>query len=260
MSKKLPRTSQRTLSDLRNAARDAMEAEIAADPIVEAVASDKAERRGGETTAMSSPSPASPSQATAAQADETAPGAAPKATPEPPPKAAARKPAPSRAVATRAPSRPAARAVVAVKPPTFDKAAFREAAGRMIVERHANLAAVTGLIPLPWVDLAAITAIVDRMFRKLARLYGMRLEGERSRQLATAMLTGVAVPAIATFTTSTLFQITLGQNLIGSALTCISAAVIVRIVGETYLTRLASETGRAGTDAGTIKSHEPVGA
>ncbi len=263
MSKKLPRTSQRTLNDLRNAAKEALDAEMAAGATIAEAPKADAAQMPGQPPEMA-PQPPTGAPPPRAGQTESKPASAAKAP--------VRKSASSKAVSPRtrgseitvnkaptkrAVGKAAGRAVVTARPATIDKAAFREASGRMIVERHANLAAVTGLIPLPWVDLAAITAIVDRMFRKLARLYGVRLEGERSRQLATAMLTGVAVPAIASFTTTTLFQLTVGQNLIGSALTCISAAVIVRMVGETYLTHLASVSGMG---AGTIRDQAAAGA
>ncbi|MDJ0933247.1 DUF697 domain-containing protein [Breoghania sp.] len=132
-------------------------------------------------------------------------------------------------------------AAVSDNPIVMNKAAFLTSAGQLIVERHANFATVAGLIPLPWVDLAAITAIVDRMLRKLARLHGKRLDGERSKQLAAAMLTGMAAPGIASFTTTGLFRVTIGQHFIGSTITSISAAVLVRVVGKIYLTHLREE-------------------
>jgi uncharacterized protein DUF697 len=117
---------------------------------------------------------------------------------------------------------------------------FRKAAATQIVERHANFAALAGLVPMPWVDLAAITVVADRMLRKLARLYGVPLDQQRSKQFASAMLTGMAAPGIASFTTTGLLRMTPGPHLLGMALTSISAAILLRVVGDVYISHLSS--------------------
>ncbi|POF27890.1 YcjF family protein [Roseibium marinum] len=119
------------------------------------------------------------------------------------------------------------------------KAEFLKNAGQLIVDRHAQFGAIAGLVPLPWVDLAAIAAVVERMLRKLARLYGQPISADRSKHLAAALLTGMAAPGIASFTTSGLLRMTTGPTLLGMAITSVSAAVLIRIVGEVYLNRLS---------------------
>ncbi|NDV85366.1 DUF697 domain-containing protein [Aurantimonas aggregata] len=117
--------------------------------------------------------------------------------------------------------------------------AFRTAAARLVIERHSNMAAFAGLIPLPLVDIAAISAIVDRMLRKLAHLHGRRLRPERSRRMATALLAGVAAPGIARLTATTLLGLVPAAQMLGMVVGSISAAVLVRIIGEAYLNSLS---------------------
>lgn len=215
MTKRLPRTSRRTLDDLRNAANDAL--------------------------------------AAAENSDRSSAAGEPRASPETPPLPAEivdmEIPPATGTQATQSGLPADVHAPLLVAHPIRErpsKAAFQAAAGRLIVERHANLAAVAGLVPMPWVDLAAIAIIVDRMLRKLARLHGRPLDRDRSRQLAAAMLTGMAAPGIGSFATSGLLRMTPGPHLLGMAITSASAAILVRVVGEVYLAQLG---GLGGEDA-----------
>ncbi|QDG75017.1 YcjF family protein [Labrenzia sp. PHM005] len=212
MSKKLPKTSNRTLNDLRSAAKSALNSEDRTlrqtPPKKTAEARDKQSAfEQGENIDKS----ALQGSESSALTDENA-------------------------MADDVVSAPP----VIGRQPKHDRNNFRKSAAMQIVERHANVAALAGLVPMPWVDLAAITIVADRMLRKLARLYGVRLDRERSKQLASAMLTGMAAPGIASFTTTGLLRMTPGPHLLGIALTSVSAAVLLRIVGEVYISHLSS--------------------
>lgn len=209
MSKKLPRTSQRTLDDLRKAANAALESE------------QRVHR------SAPSPSPVSNDEASPKQRDDVD-DSEPVTTTAPEDVTLSSAEADSGIASANLPA----------KPELPSKATFRVSSGRLIIERHANFAAVAGLVPMPWIDLAAIAVIVERMLRKLARLYGEPLETNQSKRLATAMLTGMAAPGIASFTTTGLLRMTPGPHLLGMAITSVSAAVLVRIIGDVYLTHL----------------------
>ena len=215
MSKRLPRTSSRTLDDLRKAANEALEAE-------------QPKRRSRPRPVDPAPS-GDPSGSTSAPASEAA--ARPEKKPEP--------------AASATPEREPIGNAVTVRTDLPGKAAFREASGRLIIERHANFAALAGLVPMPWVDLAAIAAIAERMLRKLARLYGRPLPDDQGKRLALAMLTGMAAPGIASFTTTGLLRMTPGPHLLGMAITSASAVIFVRIIGDVYLAHLKEDAGAA---------------
>ncbi|MCX2725804.1 YcjF family protein [Roseibium salinum] len=210
MSKKLPRTSNRTLDDLREAAKSTLQSEQeslhpagppATDPSSDGAAGLEAdapagsrERGGGDTRRAQDPSAARDKNAR-----------------------------------------------LELRSPPPDRHAFLKNSGKLIIERHAKLAAVAGLVPMPWVDLAAIAVVVERMLRRLARLYGQPLETHRSKRLAAALLTGMAAPGIASFTTTGLLRMMPGPHLAGMAITSVAAAVLVSIIGEVYLGQLTSE-------------------
>ncbi|MBN9669614.1 YcjF family protein [Roseibium aggregatum] len=220
MSKRLPRTSQKTLDDLRKAASAALDAEKKTLRTVPPESFDSSSKNSsamppedGGVTPMTEET----RNRTAEKADET------------------------QSPSSMAPDPQVARRTAGPNLPT--RAAFRKASGRLIVERHANFAAVAGLVPMPLVDLAAIAVVVERMLRKLSRLYGEPLDRHRSKQLAAAMLVGMAAPGIASFTTSAVLNMAPGPQLLGMVITSVSAAVLVRTVGEVYLSHLAGESG-----------------
>jgi len=210
MSKRLPRTSDRTLDDLRKAASQALEAE-------------QPKRRSRPSGPARSEEP---SGSTRSAAHEAA------SKPE-------RKPDPA---ASLPPKQEPAENALMVRNEIPGKAAFREASGRLIIERHANFAALAGLVPMPFVDLAAIAVIAERMLRKLSRLYGRSLSEDQGKRLALAMLTGLAAPGIASITTTALLSVTTGTQILNMAITSASAVIFVRVIGDVYLTRLQADT------------------
>jgi uncharacterized protein (DUF697 family) len=212
MSKKLPKTSSRTLADLRKAANTSLNA------------NDTAFRRITPESFIETPE------------NEPSPGAEPveetAVTPETDADTAIQTEDGARAVVVQA--------RVDRRSNRPDKETFRRSAAQLIVERHANFAALAGFVPMPWVDLAAIAVITDRMLRKLSRLYGVPIDRQRSRQLATAMLTGMAAPGIASFTTTGLLRMAPGPHILGMALTSVSAAVLIRVAGDVYISHLCA--------------------
>ncbi|MBP2227692.1 uncharacterized protein (DUF697 family) [Azospirillum agricola] len=66
----------------------------------------------------------------------------------------------------------------------------RRAKADEIVRKHAILAAGLGLIPVPVLDLAAISGAQYKMIRELADLYGVPASNDRLRSIVTALLGG----------------------------------------------------------------------
>src|SRR5579872_2583727 len=70
----------------------------------------------------------------------------------------------------------------------------RAKAAQKIVDGYVKWAAGAGLIPFPYVDLAAVAAVQYRMLSKLAELYEMPFGEQRTKSLISAILGG-AIPA-----------------------------------------------------------------
>jgi uncharacterized protein (DUF697 family) len=121
--------------------------------------------------------------------------------------------------------------------PAADDAALagRRLAARAIVERHANLSAVGGIIPLPILNIAGITAIVVRMVRKLSKLYGVPFERNRARTIVIGLIGGVMPTGLGTVASSTLILFLPGTNLIALAVSSVAASACARGIGQMFI-------------------------
>ncbi len=101
-----------------------------------------------------------------------------------------------------------------------------------IVERHANYSAASGFIPVPIVNAAVITAVMVRLVRELHDLYGVPFERSRAKSVAIGLTGGVLPTRLATLTTSTVALFVPGYNLIGLAVSSVTASAYARRVGR----------------------------
>jgi uncharacterized protein (DUF697 family) len=73
----------------------------------------------------------------------------------------------------------------------------RDVTAQRIVEKHMWYAAGAGLVPVPYFDMAAITAVDVRMIKELAEAYGVEWVEERGKTLAASLLGGVGAGMLA---------------------------------------------------------------
>jgi uncharacterized protein (DUF697 family) len=59
-----------------------------------------------------------------------------------------------------------------------------------IVKKYMVGSVVVGLVPLPWVDMIALTALQLKMLHRLANLYGIEFSENRGKSLITSLLGG----------------------------------------------------------------------
>ena len=104
-----------------------------------------------------------------------------------------------------------------------------------IVERYANLAAIGGIIPLPLINVAGVTVIILRMVKRLCELYGVPYEHGRARALVVSLAAGAVPTTAATVTSSTLVYFIPGVNLLGLAVSSVTASACARAVGNRFV-------------------------
>jgi uncharacterized protein (DUF697 family) len=104
-----------------------------------------------------------------------------------------------------------------------------------IVERHATYSAVGGIIPLPIVNVASITAIIVRMVKQLTELYGVPFERDRTRTIVLGLVGGAMPTGLAAVTTSTLAYVVPGSGLIGLAVSSMGAVACTRGIGLIFV-------------------------
>ena len=115
------------------------------------------------------------------------------------------------------------------------EAAKRRRQARAIVERHANLSAIGGIIPVPVANVAGITAIIVRMVRSLSRLYGVPFERTRARAIVIGLMGGIMPTGLATIATSTLTYFVPGYGVIGLAVSSVTASAYARSIGQMFI-------------------------
>lgn len=114
-------------------------------------------------------------------------------------------------------------------------AAQRRALAHKIVARHKNYAALGGLVPLPVVNIATVTAVNLRMVKQLSELYQVPFERDRMRAMIVGLIGGAAPTAAGTATTSTLMWIVPGGLLWGMGVSAITAGAITRGIGLVFI-------------------------
>jgi uncharacterized protein (DUF697 family) len=114
-------------------------------------------------------------------------------------------------------------------------AAKRRALAHRIVNRHRNYAAVGGLVPLPVVSIASLTAINMRMVKTLSDLYGVPFQRDRTRSLLVGIVGGAVPAGLGSATASTLMFIAPGGLLVGMGVSAITAAALTRGIGMVFV-------------------------
>jgi uncharacterized protein (DUF697 family) len=113
--------------------------------------------------------------------------------------------------------------------------AQRRLRARAIVARHANFSAIGGMIPIPIANVAGVTAILVRMVRSLSALYEVPFERTRARAIVIGLMGGVMPSGLAIVTTSTLMYFIPGANLVGLAVSSVSASASARAIGQIFI-------------------------
>lgn len=105
------------------------------------------------------------------------------------------------------------------------KALVTEKQASLIIERHAVTAMGAGLVPIPIVDLVAVTGIQVSMIKKLSDLYGVEFSKNKTKNIVSALIGG-SIPAFTALPMVSLFQAVpvIGWGLGASSMSILSGA------------------------------------
>jgi uncharacterized protein (DUF697 family) len=149
-----------------------------------------------------------------------------------------------------APGRP--QASPAVKPPPSPEAAAakeRRARAMTVVNRFALWSGAAGLLPVPFLDLAAVGGVQLEMLRRISRIYEVPFSKSRGKALIAALI-GSMVPASSGVGAASLIKGVPGIGTVVSAL-----AMPTLSVGATYAIGMAFIQHFAG--GGTLLDFNP---
>lgn len=120
--------------------------------------------------------------------------------------------------------------------PSFYKLAVkRRVLANRIVEFHGTLAALSGLAPLPLVNVAGVAATIMRMLKQLSRLYQVPFERDRTRSLVIGILGGAAPSGLGVATVSTIGLVAPAPAFLGLAVSALTADAVTRAIGEVFV-------------------------
>jgi uncharacterized protein (DUF697 family) len=139
------------------------------------------------------------------------------------------------ASAPQAASAPAAAVASAASTGAETNTSQRRSLAQAIVERHAAYAAVGGIIPVPIVNVASITAVIVRMVKVLSGLYGVPFERDRARAIVIGLMGGTMPTGLAAVTSSTLVALVPASGLIGLAVSSVTAIACTRGIGRIFI-------------------------
>jgi uncharacterized protein (DUF697 family) len=114
-------------------------------------------------------------------------------------------------------------------------ASRRRALARRIVDRHKNYAAMGGLVPLPAVNIASVTAVNLRMVKRLSELYGVPFQRDRTRSLIIALIAGAVPTGAGLAASSTLMWIVPGGLVWGLGAAALTAGALTRGIGLVFV-------------------------
>jgi uncharacterized protein (DUF697 family) len=111
----------------------------------------------------------------------------------------------------------------------------RRTAARKIVDRHKTYAAMGGLVPLPIVNIAGVTAINMRMVKQLSDLYRVPFQRDRTRSTIVGLIGGAVPTGLGAATASTLGFAVPGAAFVGLAVSAVTAGALTRAIGLVFL-------------------------
>jgi uncharacterized protein (DUF697 family) len=126
------------------------------------------------------------------------------------------------------------------------EAARRRRMAVAIVERHANMSVMGGMLPVPILNVAGTTAILVHMVARLSRLYGVPFERTRARATVIGLMGGTLPTGLASATAWGLLQMVPGANVFGLVVSSVTAGACARSLGALFIDHF--ETGATLAD------------
>jgi uncharacterized protein (DUF697 family) len=120
----------------------------------------------------------------------------------------------------------------------------REMAASRLVERFSLLSGAAALMPLPFVDIAAVGGIQIDMVRRLSRIYGVPFSANRGKAIITSIAGALLPASAATSTMMTLASALKFLPGLGTTVAVLSmpvfSACATYVIGKVFIKHFAS--------------------
>jgi uncharacterized protein (DUF697 family) len=132
----------------------------------------------------------------------------------------------------------------------------KEAEANGIIRRNVLWAAGGGILPLPLMDVVAITAVQIKMLKELSVVYDVPFSEDQVKSILVSLLAGLGAPALGTALTVSLVK---AIPVVGFASAFLAvpglAAAFTYAVGKVFLQHFASGGTFLDFDPNTVKAH-----
>jgi uncharacterized protein (DUF697 family) len=145
----------------------------------------------------------------------------------------------------------------AVEQPALNKeVSTKEAEAHKIIRQNVLWAAGGGVIPIPLIDMVAITVVEVKMLKELAALYEIPFKEDQVKNIIVSLLAGLGAPTLGTALTVSLVK---AVPIVGylSAFVAVPglAAAFTYAVGKVFLQHFASGGTFLDFDPKTVREH-----
>lgn len=125
-----------------------------------------------------------------------------------------------------------------------------------IVRRHVILAVGLGLVPIPWFDAIALTAVHVDMIEELAALYGAEFAGERARTAIAALLGGFGTVSTTRLLARGLWRLVPGLGaLVGAVGVPALGGAVTHALGKVFSAHFESGGTLLSLDIARMRAH-----
>jgi uncharacterized protein (DUF697 family) len=141
-------------------------------------------------------------------------------------------------------------------PPQESIPASRDRLADKIIRENVLWATGGSLIPVPTLDVVAITVVELKMLRELAQLYEVPFREDQVKSILVSVMTGIGAPAFGAAIGSSVFKfIPVAGLLIGWAATSGVTAAFTYAVGKLFLQHFASGGTFLDFDPEKVRGH-----
>jgi uncharacterized protein (DUF697 family) len=124
------------------------------------------------------------------------------------------------------------------------------------IKKYSMYSAGAGLIPMPWVDFAAITAIQVKMLKDVAAIYGVPFHADRVRSIVAALIGGMVGTNLGYgLGRSVLKAVPLVGPLLGGLSVSASGGAVTWAVGRVFMQHFASGGTLLDFEPDTMRQH-----
>lgn len=130
----------------------------------------------------------------------------------------------------------------------------RDLQAESIIGEHMRLALVAGAIPLPLLDLSLVSFLQVEMIRKLAKVYDIDFDQERTKALISAMFTSFLMTTLPRVGASALKLTPLIGTLVGSGISAVTSAAATYALGKVFQGHFQQKGDLFSFDWNTVRS------